>query len=369
MSDREAGKMPGTPAEIQPVKALYYPHIQFESVGWLRAALLYWEGIMRLVPDGFGPWDRPEVEELVRAGLIENVSPARYLDAAKEVFAAKLEELLRTHLGRTWGLNRESGALIHVSEIDAGLLRDLQARGLAAAAGEWATMSPDLATLYKIALANEAGRELHAAAASDEGGELAGTSLASRMLTRTGNATAPIDGFAFASLLNPFPAIQSLSLPTEEILEVRRRCARQRRAFRELVQSRVAAIDTLPSMEAIRHHLTDLAGEIQAEARAQRSALKTSDAMRAWKLVTVSAPAAIGAVIAVAGAPVVVAAGGVVGSVGLGVADWLWQRWHELRASDNYLVVLEEVVRRRGTRELSRLVRARDAESAPALFR
>jgi hypothetical protein len=345
--------------DIQPVKALYYPHIQFDSVPWLRAALLYWEGVMRLVPDGFGPWDRPEVEELVKAGLIESVSPARYLASARDVFAANLEELLQTHLGRALGLNRESGALIHVSEIDPGLLRDLQARGLAAAAGEWATMSPDLATLYKIALANEAGRELHAAPASDESGrELAGMSLASRKLTRTGNAMAPIDGFAFASLLSPFPAIQYLPLSTSELLDLRRRWARQRRAFREHVQARVGAIDALPSIEAIRHHLNDLASDIEGEARAQRAALKTSDAMRAWKIVTVSAPAALGAGIAFAGAPLLVAVGGVVGSLGLGAADWLWQRWHERLASGNYLVVLEEVVRRRGTKEVSRLVRA-----------
>src|SRR5258708_3266009 len=103
--------------DVQPVKAIYYPHIQFESLGWLKAALLYWEGILRIVPDGFEPFDPPEVHELATAGLVSSISPSRYLESVRRLFSARLDELLASHLGHSWGLDRESGALIHVAEI------------------------------------------------------------------------------------------------------------------------------------------------------------------------------------------------------------------------------------------------------------
>lgn len=58
-----------------PVKALYYPHIHFRSVEFLKCSLLYWEGVNRIVPRDFQPDDPPEVKALIDAGLVTNVAP------------------------------------------------------------------------------------------------------------------------------------------------------------------------------------------------------------------------------------------------------------------------------------------------------
>jgi hypothetical protein len=334
-------------ASLQPVKGLYYSQIQFGSLGWLRAALLYWEGFLRIVPDGFETLDSPEVHELVIEGFIEDVSPARYLRSAREVFGGHLEELLRTRMGRTLGGHRESGALIHVGEIEQGLLHELKARGLASSAGEWASMSPDIAMLYKITLANEVGQELQAAPATDESGyEVADWYFAGRELARDGKAAALVDGFACVRLIEPFGLLEAGAISTATLVGLRKRYVAERRAFRERVQEHLSAIATLPSVEAIRSRVEDFVHEIEEEVAAHRDALRTSSLRSALEALRVSAPAAVGAAVTLAGAPLAIAVAGVFGSVGLGATDWFVQRRHAVGANGDYLLLLEAAIRR-----------------------
>jgi hypothetical protein len=334
--------------EVQPLKALYYPHVHFDSLGWVKAALLYWEKIVRLVPAGFQTWDPPEVHELAVEGLIENVSSAPYLHSADQIFAARLEEMLQTHLGPSLCLKRESGSLLHVADIEPGLLRQLQARRLAAAAGDWVTMSPDIATLYKITLATVAGEDLHAAPATDDPScDVAATYFAHARLARDPKAMAPIDGFACVRQIQPFPSIEAKGLPVKDLVEIRDELPQSRREFRERVQASATAIATLVSVEAIRGHLTDLTTEIEREVRAERSAVRAANRRNFWKAVSVSMPASIGAAVTLAGAPILIAALGVAGSLGVGLTDWLLKRHHDPRAPSHYLLSLDAAV---GTR-------------------
>src|SRR5687768_14972847 len=65
----------GPPLSENPTRALYYPHIEFRSLDWLKSALLYWEGVKRIVPDEeYTPNDCDELRPLLEAGLVENVS-------------------------------------------------------------------------------------------------------------------------------------------------------------------------------------------------------------------------------------------------------------------------------------------------------
>src|SRR5258708_7009417 len=194
---------------VQPIKALYYPRIQFASVGWLRAALLYWEGVLRILPEGFAPWDPPEVHELATLGLIEDLSPAPYRRRAAERFVAILERQFRKPGGWSPESSAEASTLVHVDMMEQGLLRELQARGLAAVAREWATMPAEIAKLYEMALANEAGQELHAAPATDESDDdIPRTYFAHQVLSADPATIAPIDGFASVRRIDPFPRFE-----------------------------------------------------------------------------------------------------------------------------------------------------------------
>jgi hypothetical protein len=73
--------------------ALYHPNIHIKDPDWLKSALLYWDGIRRIVPENF-PTDEddPElkgpVRELVleRPRLLPRTYPTNYVDAAMKKF-------------------------------------------------------------------------------------------------------------------------------------------------------------------------------------------------------------------------------------------------------------------------------------------
>lgn len=80
---------------LLPEKALYFPHIQFRSVEWVKCALLYWEGVKRIVPhEGYSTDDPPEVAEFVAAGLVEDVPATSFRESARQRFAPRLAALM-----------------------------------------------------------------------------------------------------------------------------------------------------------------------------------------------------------------------------------------------------------------------------------
>jgi hypothetical protein len=87
-------------------------------------------------------------------------------------------------------------------------------------------------------------------------------------------------------------------------------------------------------------HLRDFQTEVEAEVRSQRGALLASNLRDAWRLLLISAPASVGTAIAVAQSIPLLAAAGVVGSIGLGVAD-VWTRATQRKRTGHYLLLLE----------------------------
>jgi hypothetical protein len=85
-------------------KALYYPHIQIQDENWLKLALLYWDGLRRIVPDSVVPNDSNAVRALVDEGILENTSPERYLEEAEKQFLKS--EVFERVLGRLSGACR-----------------------------------------------------------------------------------------------------------------------------------------------------------------------------------------------------------------------------------------------------------------------
>jgi hypothetical protein len=337
---------------IQPVKALYYPRVHFDSMGWLKSALLYWEGLVRIVPEGLAQADPPEVHALAAAGLIESVSPARYERAATSAFMQRLEKALALQADFSACLGgvrrpRDNGKyhLIGVGEIDPGLLRDLEAYGLAAAEGDWVTMSAEMAKLYMLTLADEIAIQLNAAPATDEPlCDVATSYFARRALSDKPNPMMLIDGYAYARSIAPFPSLESASLPIDRLLKVRQKYAEERRAFRALVQERAGETAALESVEAIDSHLRDLTSELENEAAIHRRARRASRARETWKFVGIGTPASLGAIVTFAGAPPLVAALGGIGSIGAAMTEWLLGRRQARRPAMRYLVSLDALL-------------------------
>jgi hypothetical protein len=336
-----------TITDIQPRRALYYPRAHFTSTKWLKSALLYWESLVRIVPDGSALQDPPEVHELAAVGLIENVSPAPFRRAAKRLFLRHVAGAFRRPGAlpfrdeRDPAASRRSYKLFPVGEIERDLLRELRAHGLAAVTEDWVTMPSEMADVYRIGLAAEIARDLHVALAADPPFlEVASTFLAHQRVMGERIEETPIDGYACARTMTPFRLLETSHLPTDKLLRARQKYADERLAFRELVQSRAVPIAALPSVVAIDSHVRDLAVEFESEANVLRRSRTESRLREATEIVGVGAPATIGAGLTLSGVSAVAAALGGVGSLAAGVTDWVVRRNQTLHGA-HYLLSLE----------------------------
>ncbi len=62
-------------------KAFYYPYIEIQDINWLKQALLYWDGLRRMLPPHYVTW----WTEVSRKTKDANKSPWHYLLSIKEL--------------------------------------------------------------------------------------------------------------------------------------------------------------------------------------------------------------------------------------------------------------------------------------------
>ena len=49
---------------MKPDSILYYPHIEFQNVAWVKSSLLLWNHVYRIVPEGYVPNDNDDIKAL-----------------------------------------------------------------------------------------------------------------------------------------------------------------------------------------------------------------------------------------------------------------------------------------------------------------
>ncbi len=144
-------------------QGLYYPYIHFQDEGWLKSAMLYWDSMARVVPDGAEPSDSFTVRVFAREGIVINESPSREAYKIAEPF----RRLLTSHgarLQKKFGVGsipERDLSLIHDMKFDQRLANDLLALKLAQCHRNkwgdtnWIGVHPQLARVYMTALAEE----------------------------------------------------------------------------------------------------------------------------------------------------------------------------------------------------------------------
>jgi hypothetical protein len=276
------------------------------------------------------------------------VTPERYWTRAKGRFLGHLEGVLRLDaeghfpcsLGRAEP-GRQKYKTFLIGKIERELLKELHAHGLAAAGADFVTMASEMTDLYLMGLAHEIGRELHAAPSSNPPLEdVPATVLAVQRAGGDSTSQVLVDGHAFARRMEAFRLLESSDLPVPKLLRTRQRYAQERRAFRELVQQRVAPIARLRSEHAVDSHFRSLDEELEHGAETERSSRSATHWRNAWKIAGVVSPASIGGVVTASGAPAIAAAVGGVGSVAAAITDWVVER-RKVRHASSYLLALE----------------------------
>jgi hypothetical protein len=335
-------------AAFCPSRALYYPHYEFASAAWVKHALLYWEGLLRMAPDHARPADDAEIRQLIDLKLIENVRPEPFFSRTLDRFGERVERVYRA----SGTLPECIPPLRGIRGFDpkrfearrAEILRELEARGwkrFAEAAGEG---NPRLRAVVYAGHAVVISDQLKVAPVTDDPiFNAVMTFLSEHKVTRDPKQVPPGEGFALAELKVPAPSVDAIAdLPVDRLVEVRHKLAEQRRRFRERVQSHASDMAELPNEAAVRAHISAFQAEVKEDMLAAREVLREAKVKDRWSLFSVSAPAslAVGVTLGTAASPLLGPAAAA-GTFALSVTNWFVQHRKEKPPGGNYLVSLE----------------------------
>ena len=153
---------------------LYYPYIHPRRPDELKAALLYWDRIRRIVPDSVAHGKRVhgddrDAEVLVDHELLISTNPAPYEPAAAERFFAHLEgkdDRFQIGFDTARDLARRNRG-IHVEKLGSKILHQLHQRGLAQQFGNWVYMHDEVGAFYMHCLASEMATRMEAPLLTD----------------------------------------------------------------------------------------------------------------------------------------------------------------------------------------------------------
>ncbi|NXY95814.1 hypothetical protein HYE82_15720 [Streptomyces sp. BR123] len=390
---------------------LYYPYVHVQDDAWVKTAALYWDRMGRVVADDYQVQDSEtaralhdglgffvpvapdracEVVEAAFLSVIRNHAPAlrtRYaIDPWREMTTAVAPAMRRTNhyvpqaeVERGHGYVRPGGYVAHLysRELSPRLREVLIGEGLAisvgrhgqrsrAGWGEWITMDPMMAWVYKCALTSELARRerlvpttdqvaAHQAGHEWDPARIEQVLLRRRAASRETESPAVVLGELAVQMVVPENVAE---VPVEKIIELRKNYESEFFAFLDAVfaaskeaQEELADIDNSEVLAAYlqRLHEARFAREL-ADLKAAMKGLKIGSRLGVMNLQT---PALVGASLGAIGGlaaeqPYVVAAGAALGFVAHrhAVAE---QRRETLQASPvSFLLHVEEGLRPAG---------------------
>ena len=242
-------------SNVQPIKAIYYPHVEFGSAAWVKSILLYWEGVYRPLPEGAQPHDEPEIRQLFEAGLLEEL-PLEPFTAAPKRCSAGARGAAR---GRKGGCPNRFRRFSVIRGLDPAyidrkreeVVQFFKSRGWMRAAKAVRAMHAQTLALYSTVLNYLIAQERNLAPVTDDPVfDAMSTFLEVGNVTDEREKVVPVDALAAAQIFVPMLSVDAAAeLSVEKLVDVRRKLAPHRRSFRERVQTQAAAIAALPNVD------------------------------------------------------------------------------------------------------------------------
>ena len=236
--------------------ALYYPQIGFHDPSWIKSMSLFYDNIYRIVPDNVIPNDSEELRALLEEGSVGRmINPANYSSRASQEFLDNLpgwdaaalmgddgeeEQLSRIHFDKT---DERVRALFK----DAGYQED----------NEWMHVPTKLASNFMFYLASLIANNNRLSLITGDWGAWTGTTYfgvdgkVDNFLTNIGHTE---DDFAdsfglFGLILSKLAPINIAEIPSEKILEFRRKRKDEITNFRNAMNELRAEISQLEDVE------------------------------------------------------------------------------------------------------------------------
>jgi hypothetical protein len=338
-------------ADVLPSKALCYPHLEFASAAWVKGALLYWDGVCRLVGED-RPHDEGEIRELAEAGLLDLIQVSPYRSEVKRLFGERFAELLRQRgafpeaiprVEALWG--RRVARL--TSDLEE-LAQALEDQGHYRPAEVVRTM-PEQAIPFVVTFASYVIAAERGLAPVTDDPLFAAIHMYFGETGVTSDPREAPDGMADAALLVPRPSLSALaSLPVARLLEIRRKLGSQRRAFREKVEAHKNALARLTDFDEARDQTRAFAREIRDDLEAERAAMREAKLKEDWTFFGVTAPTSLSVGVTLAQSSMILGPVAGIGAVALGATNWYLHRRTKKGPNGNYVLSLQTELGRNG---------------------
>jgi hypothetical protein len=246
---------------------LYFPGIEFATPSWVRAALLIWDSVYRIVPEGYVPQDSSDTLEAVNAGLIHNIT-------------LEPDDLASTHDGFQKFLcnipfmpaGLQGSHRVHKDKIDARLYPILDKVATHHVDKDWFQLPSELARGYMFYLAQNAARRR----GLYKGTDTADAWVVSYYFSERGN----FDDFVYdtsegsLSYLNikDLIPISVANVPMSQVIEFLEKRKDEKRNFREQVNRLLGKVALCES----KSHLVELFDACHRDLLEAKQALRRS---------------------------------------------------------------------------------------------
>lgn len=143
---------------------LYFPHIEIPNHNWLKATLLFWDDVRRIVPTTYHPNDSAEVRAAVDSGLVKQIALEKQdlLGVTKNFHKFMAQIPFRPH-----GLESNSTSLLHPEKVDATLYPLLDKYAISEKNGGWIELPHQIVRGYMFFLSQHVAKRRKLERATD----------------------------------------------------------------------------------------------------------------------------------------------------------------------------------------------------------
>lgn len=326
--------------------ALYYPHVHVRDATWLKQALLYWDFVRRIVPDG-PVEDADDIAPAVSENLLRDTPPYGYVAGAAERFKTKIVAAVahdrpseRNHIWhalREFLGNQNSMMYLHPDKIDPALREWLLFTRLAEKEDIEFVAKWEVGAAYMLCLATEISSKIGAPVVTDnplldecaqyvQFGLYPGQS-SSDWVQQT-PAVLGAGRSLRVSVRLPLPSRAELAhTDWKEILKFQQRTDTSRRAFRKFADDIAKRLARVDDANALRDLMSDQNKQIAEAIEARTRALDNFRTVALGTALTMSIPTGILGKLAVAALGAFAAPP--IAATGLAVAGLTW--WGKTR--------------------------------------
>jgi hypothetical protein len=300
---------------------LYYPYIHPRSTAHLKAALIYWDRVRRIVPKSITHGAAVQGDDddswlLTDRGLLVSTYPEPYgKDAAKKFFEhiEPQSAHFRIDINTAQELARRNHG-IHMEKIGEPVISRLYELGLAQQFGEWVSMRPEVGAFYMFCLASEMGERISAPLFTDS---LADAALGQSLLFEPDTTSQVSEILVQVGVTLPSPE-QLNQIPMKVIADFVQRHGVEKQQFREAVEGIIETARSNADPVAIDDYLSSHKKRIADAVKNLRASLDELKVGGIASAAKITVPA--GAAAAIAALPISPIAAAILGATGITIA-------------------------------------------------